>query len=154
MSGGKCRWFWLNIRWGAISSKYGINYVCWVIWGNWGWVFLERMGLSNRSGHLGLDWDGFYSPAVLWYACWGSFQRRHFILSVCSILLREIGLLCNGWYNAINWRTTGWMVQMDWTDRMGWGWDEGSGVSRRRIRSVTIGSWGVVGSGKQWQPPI
>ena len=40
---------------------------------------------------------------------------------------------------------------MNW---MGWGWDEGTGISRRRNGSTTIGSWGAAGGGKRWPAPI
>ena len=51
-----------KIRWGDISSKCGIKFGFWGSWGRWGswgkwgWVFLRRPGISNRSGHCGMDY--------------------------------------------------------------------------------------------------
>ena len=52
----------------------------------------------------------------------GFLQRRHWIVSVSSILLIEIGFLCAGCYNGRNWIATVWMVRVD---RIEWGWDGG-----------------------------
>ena len=49
-----------------------------------------------------------------------SLHGRHWIVSVCSSSLGEIGSLCNGWYNGINWLANGWM---GWKDHMERGWD-------------------------------
>ena len=35
-------------------------------------VSLRMLAISVRSGHLGMDWDGFYSPDALWEALVGS----------------------------------------------------------------------------------
>ena len=48
----------------------------------------------------------------------GSFQRRRWIVSVCSVLLGKTGFFCAGWYNGRNFLANGWMVE---TGQMGRG---------------------------------
>ena len=86
ISDGRCFWGGWIIRWGGLISKCRIKYGWWDIWGNWGWIFLKRMGLSVRLGRIGVDWGGlhcyllekleFGALAALWEACQGSLQRR------------------------------------------------------------------------------
>ena len=69
-----------------------------------------------------------------------SFQRRHRILLVCSILLGSIVFLCAGCYNGRNRLANGWMERTDPTDWIENGWDGGNSVSTHNIGSATIGS--------------
>ena len=144
MSGIRGRWGGRKIRLGGINSKCGIKSEC---WGNWGWFFLRRLDLYNRSGNIELDRGGLYLPAALWEDFWGSLKRRCCIILVRSGLLGEIIFLCPGWYNGRNWLATGWMGRMD---QMGWGWGWGTDVIRHRIGSATIVSW-VTGEGRRWE---
>ena len=32
---------------------------------------MSRLGIYYKPGNLGLVWDGLYSQAELWAACWG-----------------------------------------------------------------------------------
>ena len=91
---------------------------------------MNGLGISNRLGHLGMDWYGFYSQAALWKACWRvSFRgdtRSYRFAPVCSDklafyvlgdIMGEIGLLLagldrkpdvigvgRGWYGGTNVR--------------------------------------------------
>ena len=86
-----------------------------------------------------------------------SLHGRHWIVSVCSSSLGEIGSLCNGWYNGINWLANGWM---GWKDHMERGWDgvgmEGptlAGADGAPPLSLEV-RWATESGRKQWLTPI
>ena len=80
---------------------------------------MRRLGISNRSGHIGLYWDGSYSRATLWESLWGSLYRRLCIVSVRSGspgeivfyvmvgIMVEIGLLLAGRDGRTGWDGSG-----------------------------------------------
>ena len=92
----------------------------------------------------------------------GSLQRGRWIISVCSVSLKEIGFLSAGWYNGRNWLATGWMGRTDGPDGTGFGtgtvWrDRRWQAPRERHNCLLRCAWqleAVGGSGKRWLQPI
>ena len=87
-----------------------------------------RLGLSNRLGHIGLVWDGFYSQAELWEACWGvpfrgdtgsywfyRFRSDKLDFYMLAGIMGEIGLLLDGWDGMTKWGGGG--TGMGWRDQ-------------------------------------
>ena len=147
MSGIRGRRGGWKIRWGVISSKCGIKYGCWGSYGNWWWVFMIRLGLYKRLGHLGLFWDGLYSQAALWEACWGvPFRGDAGLYRLDRIGIGFLGfsrrnwILCSGWYEEISLLLYGWD---GWT-----GWN-GGGMEGPTLAGAGTGAPQLVLEGRQ-----